>query len=114
MQEEKRTGKSSGLDDLEAVLNEAQLLMLGKMRELGWELKFVRRPMMEDTVPVLFHPDGSEYGILESDGSLNTQTNISVRETDQTVLIACPSCGYMVYGRLWRCPGCGGTGSIYR
>ena len=114
MQKEKRTGNTPGPDNPEAVLNEAQLLMLGKMQELGWELKFVRRPESVDVVPVLFHPEGNEFGILEDDGSLNTQTNISVRETDQTVLIACPRCGYMVYGRLWRCPGCGGSGSIYR
>jgi len=25
------------------------------------------------------------------------------------LLITCPSCGYLIYGRLWRCPGCGGA-----
>jgi len=25
------------------------------------------------------------------------------------VHITCPKCGYMVSGRLWRCPGCGGS-----
>jgi len=114
MEEEKRTGKSPVLDDLEEMLNEAQLLMLGKMQEPGWELRFVRRPNPEDIIPVLFHPLGNEFGILEDDGSLNMQPDISVRETVQTVLIACPRCGYMIYGRLWRCPGCGGSGSIYR
>jgi hypothetical protein len=28
---------------------------------------------------------------------------------DDMLLITCPKCGYMVYGRLWRCPGCGGA-----
>jgi hypothetical protein len=26
------------------------------------------------------------------------------------LLITCPRCGYMIHGRLWRCPGCGGIG----
>ena len=25
-----------------------------------------------------------------------------------TVLISCPNCGYMINGRPWRCPKCGG------
>jgi len=28
---------------------------------------------------------------------------------DDMLLITCPKCGYMVYGRAWRCPGCGGA-----
>ena len=114
MQEGKRTGRSPDTGNREAGLNDAQLVMLRKMQELGWELKFVRRPMTEDRVPVLFHPGSNDFGILADDGTLDTQTNISVRETDQSVLIACPRCGYMVYGRLWRCPGCGGSDSHHR
>jgi rubrerythrin len=30
---------------------------------------------------------------------------------DGILLITCPKCGYMIYGRTWRCPGCGGAGS---
>jgi len=28
---------------------------------------------------------------------------------EKLVLITCPRCGYMINGRLWRCPGCGGA-----
>jgi ribosomal protein L37AE/L43A len=26
-----------------------------------------------------------------------------------SILITCPTCGHMVYGRLWRCPDCGAS-----
>jgi len=26
-----------------------------------------------------------------------------------TLLITCPKCDYVINGRLWRCPGCGGS-----
>ena len=28
---------------------------------------------------------------------------------DNTLLITCQKCGYMIFGRAWRCPGCGGA-----
>ena len=110
MQEEKRTAGNPVTENAEDMLNEAQLLVLEKMQRLGWELKFIRRSTPEDIVPVLFHPHSNKSGILEADGTLNTQPDIRLRETDPSVLISCPRCGYMVYGRLWRCPGCGGSG----
>ena len=94
----------------EEILSAAQLLLPGKIESLGWELVFVRRPMFHDTVPAWFHPHGNTIGVIEDDGTLNTQPDIKVRETEYSVLITCPRCGHMVYGRLWRCPGCGGTG----
>lgn len=111
MQKEKRTtGNSHAKNNPEDLLNEAQLLVLEKMQGLGWELKFIRSTPQQDIVPVLFHPHINKTGILEADGGLNMQPDLRLRETDQSVLIACPKCGYMVYGRLWRCPGCGGSG----
>jgi hypothetical protein len=110
MQKEKRTAGNTSAEHPEDLLNAAQLVVLEKMQGLGWELKFIRGTTPQDIVPVLFHPHINKTGILEADGSLNMQPDIRLRETDQSVLIACPKCGYMVYGRLWRCPGCGGSG----
>jgi hypothetical protein len=110
LQEEKRTAGNPVPENVEDMLNEAQLLVLERMKKLGWELKFIRRTTPHDIAPVLFHPHINKSGILEADGTLNTRPDIRLRETDQSVLISCPTCGYMVYGRLWRCPGCGGSG----
>jgi lipopolysaccharide biosynthesis regulator YciM len=112
MYEEKRTAGEPVPENVEDLLNEAQLLVLEKMQRLGWELKFIRRTTPQDILPVLFHPHINKTGILEADGTLNTQPEVRLRETDQAVLISCPRCGYMIYGRLWRCPGCGGSGYV--
>jgi len=29
-----------------------------------------------------------------------------------SILITCPKCGHMIYGRLWRCPECGALENI--
>ena len=64
---------------LDDVLNEEQLFMMNKMEGFGWMLAFIRRPLFQDVVPVLFHPDNGNYGILEGDGTLNMQPNIEYR-----------------------------------
>ena len=53
--------------------------MLSKMEGFGWILKFVRRPLFQDVVPVLFHPDSKQYGVLEEDGTLNSRSDINIR-----------------------------------
>jgi hypothetical protein len=55
------------------MLNEDQLFTLNKMEEFGWKLAFIRRPLFQEIVTVLSHPDHGTYGILESDGRLNMQ-----------------------------------------
>jgi hypothetical protein len=50
------------------------------MEEYGWELKFIRRPLFQDILPVLFHPDNNQTGVLEDDGTLNMQRDINVRD----------------------------------
>ena len=79
MEKELRKGVSPIPESLKDVLNEAQLLTLRKMEGFGWTLKFVRRPLFQEVIPVLFHPDSSQYGVLEDDGTLNTQTDIKIR-----------------------------------
>jgi hypothetical protein len=93
MKMERRTGEVPASGDLKGLLNEAQLSTLGKMERLGWELRFVRRPMHQDTVSVLLHRQSNKVGILEYDGTLNTQPDIKIRRMERSVLIACPNCG---------------------
>jgi hypothetical protein len=56
-----------------------QLLTLSKMEGFGWRIAFIRRPLFQDIVAVLLHPDNEILGTLEDDGALNTQPDIEFR-----------------------------------
>jgi hypothetical protein len=76
---ERRNEGTQNPESLDSVLNEPQLLALSKMESFGWTLAFVRRPLFQDVVPVLFHPDSKKLGTLDSNGSLNVRPNIRHR-----------------------------------
>ena len=61
------------------VLNDLQLMTLSKMERFGWMLAFIRKPLFQDIVPVLFHPDSKKLGTLNGDGALNTTPNTRFR-----------------------------------
>ena len=79
MEKERRKGMAPVPEKLSEVLNDAQLLSLNKFEGFGWNLEFVSRPLFQEVVPVLFHPDTKKYGILRDDGTLNSQPDIQVR-----------------------------------
>jgi hypothetical protein len=61
-------------------LNQAQLLTLAGLENFGWELKFVRRPMFQAAVPVVFDADRKQYAVLEADGTLNENPGFKIRD----------------------------------
>ena len=61
------------------LLTEAQLVTLGRMEGFGWKMAFIRRPLFQEIVPVLVHADSKLLGILQSDGSWNTEPNTEFR-----------------------------------
>jgi hypothetical protein len=65
MEIEKRSEGNQVPESLDGVLNENQLLTLSKMEGFGWMLEFVRRPLFQGVVPMLFHPDSKQHGVLE-------------------------------------------------
>jgi hypothetical protein len=79
MCKEKRKGEWAPPYNLEDVLNEMQLITLRRIEGFGWELRFVRRPLFEQGVPVVFNGEGDTIGILEDDGRLNLQPGIEYR-----------------------------------
>ena len=79
MERERRKGMAPVPEKLYEVLNDAQLLSLNKLEGFGWNLEFIRRPLFQEVIPVLFHPDTNKYGILNDDGTLNAQPEIQVR-----------------------------------
>lgn len=79
MENDKRTGQSPIPDNLEDWLNEIQLQILKKIEGLGFRLIFMRRPVLEDPVPIVINDRGDKIGILEIDGRLNMETDITLR-----------------------------------
>ena len=60
-------------------LTPAQLEALATLEQFRWKLKFVRRPMFQDPIPVVFSPDGSRFIVLEGDGAINENPGFKVR-----------------------------------
>lgn len=77
---EKRKGDKPIPDRLEDVLNDVQMLALRQIQRFGWQLRFVRKPLFQEPVPVVFSADGDKIGILEEDGRINMEADIKVRE----------------------------------
>lgn len=65
---------------LRAGLNRAQLDALATLEQLGWTLRFVRRPLFQQPIPVVFRRDGGKFVVIESDGSLNETPDFQIRQ----------------------------------
>jgi len=79
MEIERRSERNQLPESLDEVLTKMQLLTLSKMEQFGWVLAFIRRPLFQDIVPVLLHPDNNTLGILDNDGALHRQPEIEFR-----------------------------------
>lgn len=64
---------------LRRTLNQDQLLALIDLEKFGWELKFIRRPMFEQPVPVVFDSDRKHYAVLKPDGTLDETPGFDIR-----------------------------------
>lgn len=60
-------------------LTAAQLDALVELEAFGWTLKFVRRPLFRDPIPVLFHAGQDRHVVLEADGHINAAPDIPIR-----------------------------------
>jgi hypothetical protein len=60
-------------------LNEDQRLTLAELESFGWELKFIRRPLFQTSVPVVFDSDRKTFAVLEPDGTLNENPGFDIR-----------------------------------
>ena len=78
-----RERRKPGEPDSEALrkgLTPAQLKALETLEHFRWTLRFVRRPMFKDPVPVAFRRDGKRFVVIEPDGTLNENPDIVIRE----------------------------------
>jgi len=65
---------------LRAGLTPSQLKALDTLEQFRWTLRFVRRPMFEDPIPVVFDREGKRYAVLEADGTLNETPGFKIRD----------------------------------
>jgi hypothetical protein len=61
-------------------LTPAQHRALETLEHFRWTLKFVRRPMFQDPVPVVFDRDGQRYAVLRGDGTLDESPGFTIRD----------------------------------
>jgi hypothetical protein len=75
-----RRGDKPVPDNLDEVLNNLQVLALQKAEGFGWKLKFVRRPLFQEVVPVITDPSGEKLGVLETNGEINMHPDTKIRQ----------------------------------
>ena len=79
MQKEKRKGDQAIPDNLRELLTPAQVKTLDGIQLLGWHLKFVRRPLFQDPIPVVSNAGNDQIGMLDPDGRINIDVAVDVR-----------------------------------
>ena len=80
-QDERRIGKKDvPHDELREFLNDQQLLANHRMERFGWSIKSIRRPQFQRPVCILSNPEGTVLAVLEEDGNINQQPDITIRD----------------------------------
>ena len=79
-EQDRRTIDHDSMARLRAMLNEDQRMTLADLERFGWELKFVRRPMFQPSIPVVSDATRKTYAVLEADGTLNEQPGFDIRD----------------------------------
>jgi hypothetical protein len=64
---------------LRAQLNENQLMTLCDLERYGWELRFIRRPLFQEPIPVVIDGDRKSFSVIKPDGSLDDHPNLKLR-----------------------------------
>ena len=81
MAQEKRNGDKPVPNNATEMLNQQQILALRQIEVFGWRLQFIRRPLLQELIAVVADGhDMKKIAILEANGRINMEPNISVRE----------------------------------
>lgn len=64
---------------LERLLNRTQIESLRSLEHFGWQLKFVRKPLFQPAVPIVFDGDRKSYAVIEEDGTVNQNPPFKIR-----------------------------------
>jgi hypothetical protein len=65
---------------LRAGLTREQTAAIATLEALGWSLRFVRRPLFRDPVPVLFQKNSGRWIAVEADGRLDEHPTFAIRD----------------------------------
>lgn len=76
---ERRTTPAPAPESLRAGLTPAQLMTLEALEIFQWRLAFVRRPLFQAPIPVLFDREDTRYVVIEEDGTLDEQPTLQLR-----------------------------------
>jgi hypothetical protein len=85
LQEERRSSEKHTQSTLKRLLSEEQQLALQKMEATGWKILFIRSRLLLPTVTVLTHIEDGDVVILEEDGSILQEHNLTFRQ-DESIL----------------------------
>ncbi|MGH8122107.1 MAG: hypothetical protein ACREPT_04990 [Rudaea sp.] len=77
--DKERRKSAGGTNASKRELNAVQAITLVNLERFGWELKFIRRPLFQQVVAVVFDSDRKHYAILEPDGTLNEKPDFDIR-----------------------------------
>jgi hypothetical protein len=77
---ERRKSELKLSNALKRELNADQRMALAELEKFGWELKFIRRPMFQQPVPVVFDSDRRHFAVLQADGSLDENPGFDIRK----------------------------------
>lgn len=77
---ERRKSQPEGHAALRDGLTPAQSSALHTLEHFKWTLKFVRRPMFQDPVPVVVDRDGTRHAVLLPDGTLDESPGFKIRD----------------------------------
>lgn len=83
---DKRRGNHAVPLNLREYLNKQQMQALRQMEGFGWQLAFVRRKEDNFSAAVVVNNKLSRVGVLEKDGSINTNHQLGCRELNSRVL----------------------------
>lgn len=78
--QERRKGEGRPAITLRRDLNQDQQIALAELEKYGWELKFIRRPMFQQPIPVVFDSDRKNYAVLNPDGTLDQNPGFKIRK----------------------------------
>lgn len=65
---------------LRSGLTRAQIETIDAMESFRWRLAFVRWPVFQAAIPVLFNRDGTRHVVIREDGSIDEHPTLTLRE----------------------------------
>lgn len=77
--ERRKSAPAQDPDALRAGLTPAQLTTLEALEIFRWRLAFVRRPLFQAPIPVLFDSGDTRYVVIQEDGTLDEHPTLQLR-----------------------------------